>query len=92
MKPGDLVRVIPTLFCDFHELWGDEDSPKRFIGGYDTLISTNILVHKDELCTILRVGEPDLRAGERDMKHRWIRVLKNTGETGWITSRWLEPM
>lgn len=84
MKLGDLVRVIPgQIVKNSHELWGDEDSPKRFIDGYDTLISTNILVNTGELCTVVRVGEPDL-------KHHWIRVLKNTGETGWITSRWLE--
>ncbi len=83
MKRGDLVRVISNLWYDFHELWGDEDSPKRFIDGYDTLIPANILVNTGELCTVVRVGEPDL-------KHRWIRILRNTGETGWITSRWLE--
>ena len=85
MKPGDLVRVIPTLFCDFHELFGDENSPTRYLEEerLDTLIPTPHLVHKDELCTVLKVGKPD-------MKHHWIRVLKNNGETGWITSRWLE--
>lgn len=89
MKPGDLVRVVSNSFRDYHELYGNDESPVEFLEeeGYDILITTFIRVYPDELCTVLKIGEL-----EPNSNHKWIHVLKNTGETGWITNNWLESL
>lgn len=86
MKIGDLVRILPSSFNDYRELYGNDDSPTEFLKeeGYYILIPTFIQVFTGELCIVLKVG----KVGELD----WVRIMKNDGTTGWIRDRWLEVL